>query len=176
MTKKILFVDMDGVLCNFDKMIFDIKPELGMPLSHAPCPHGRYSLVEEVMINNPRLFKDLEAIDGGVEAVKRLWPHYNIYFLSTPCWNVPESFTDKRIWIGDKFGEDAKDRLILTQRKDLCIGDYLVDDRLVNGAAEFQGKHVHFGHGVFPTWVEVETYLMNEITKLKLVEQFNDTK
>jgi 5'-nucleotidase len=54
--------------------------------------------------------------------------------------------------------------LILTHRKDLNIGDYLVDDRLRNGAGEFQGKLIHFGTDEFPNW---------EVT-LKYLEQNNN--
>jgi 5'(3')-deoxyribonucleotidase len=167
MNKKILYIDMDGVVANFDKKILSINPSIGTLTSHAPNYEERFVMVEKVMVENPRLFTELEPIEGSIEAVKRLWKHYDIYFLSTPCWMLPESYTDKRLWIGQHFGEEAKDRLILSQRKDLCIGDYLVDDRTANGAGEFTGKHIYFGyaHSVFPTWVEVETYLMNEVVK-----------
>ena len=67
---------------------------------------------------------------------------------------------DKMIWIHDHFGDDAANRLILSQRKELSMGDYLVDDRLANGAEHFMGQHLHFGHGEYPTWVEVEEFLM----------------
>jgi hypothetical protein len=43
---------------------------------------------------------------------------------------------DKRIWIERYFGKLATN-LILTQRKGLNIGEYLVDDRTWNGAGEF---------------------------------------
>ena len=58
------------------------------------------------------------------------------------------------------FGDLAKKKLILTHRKDLCIGDYLIDDRLKNGAGEFTGELLHFGPGNdFPHWEKVIDYL-----------------
>ena len=74
-------------------------------------------------------------------------------------WSVPNSFIGKRIWIENHFGDKAKKRLILTHRKDLNIGDYLVDDRLKNGAAEFTGTHIHFGTNEFPDWKITYEYL-----------------
>lgn len=158
--KKILYVDMDGVLANFDKAVLAIDPSIVTLSSHAPNYRERSDKVVKVMINNPRLFKDLEPIPDSIETVKRLWPYYDVLFLSTPCWFVPESFMDKMIWIDEHFGEAAANRLILSQRKELNFGAYLVDDRLANGAERFLGQHLHFGQGDFPTWVEVEKYLM----------------
>ena len=158
--KKILYVDMDGVLADFDKRVLEINPSIVTLSSHAPNYEERSKMVEKVMRDNSRMFLDLEPITGSIEAVKRLWEHYDVLFLSTPCWMVPESFMDKRHWIQKYFGEAAKDRLILSQRKELNMGDYLVDDRLANGAEYFMGKHLQFGHGEYPTWVEVEKFLM----------------
>jgi 5'(3')-deoxyribonucleotidase len=70
-------------------------------------------------------------------------------------WEVPESFMDKRIWIERYFGKLATNRLILTQRKGLNIGEYLVDDRTWNGAGEL-GKT--FGTEKFPTWLELKIF------------------
>lgn len=162
MRKKILYVDMDGVLANFDKKVLEINPSIITLSSHAPNYEKRSKMVVKVMTDNPRLFLDLDPIEGSVEAVKRLWPYYDVLFLSTPCWIVPESYMDKRHWIQRYFGDAAKDRLILSQRKELNLGEYLVDDRLWNGADRFLGEHLHFAHDErYPTWVEVEEYLMN---------------
>jgi 5'-nucleotidase len=158
--KKILYVDMDGVLANFDKKVLEVNPSIVTLSSHAPNYEERSKMVEKVMRDNPRMFLELEPIEGSIEAVKRLWNHFDILFLSTPCWLVPESYMDKRHWIQKYFGNVAKDKLILSQRKELNIGDFLVDDRLANGAEYFIGEHLYFGHGDYLTWIEVEEYLM----------------
>jgi hypothetical protein len=56
-----------------------------------------------------------------------------------PTWEVPRIIYGwvKRIRIERYFGKLATNRLILTQRKGLNIGEYLVDDRTWNGAGEF---------------------------------------
>ena len=84
--KKILYIDMDGVLANFDKRVLEINPSIITLSSHAPNYEERSKMVEKVMTDNPRMFLDLEPILGSIEAVKRLWEHYDVLFLSTPCW------------------------------------------------------------------------------------------
>ena len=78
---------------------------------------------------------------------------YDIYIASTAPWNNIESLSHKRIWIEKYFGDKLRKRLILTHRKDLLIGDYLIDDRTANGAGEFQGKLIQFGSINFLTGI-----------------------
>jgi len=35
--------------------------------------------------------------------------------------------------------------MFITHRKDMLIGDYLIDDRLANGAGNFKGELLRFG-------------------------------
>ena len=50
-------------------------------------------------------------------------------------------------------------RLILSHRKDLLKGDYLIDDRPNNGAADFEGELIKFGNEEFKDWKAVLNYL-----------------
>jgi len=154
--KEIVYVDMDGVVADFDSKLHELCPEL----HHITDPEERSNLVDEHCEANPDIFHTLSPIKDAIESVMKLSDHYEVYFLSTPMWNVPNSFTGKRLWIRDHFGEWANKRLILTHRKDLNIGHYLIDDRLKNGAAEFKGNHIHFGTPRFPDWNAVLEYLI----------------
>ena len=49
--------------------------------------------------------------------------------------------------------------MIITHRKDLVEGDYLIDDRGKNGTSEFKGKRIQFGSEKFPDWNSVLAYL-----------------
>jgi hypothetical protein len=40
------------------------------------------------------------------------------------------------------------------------MGEFLVDDRPNNGAAEFKGQWIQFGQSGFESWVEVKNYLI----------------
>lgn len=162
MNKKILYIDMDGVIADFAKAINDIDPELDMSDSIRDYD-SRSDKVDEICAVNRDIFEHLEPMPDSIETVKKLFDHFEVYFLSTPMWTLPESFSGKRIWLEKHFGIDAEKRLILTHRKDLAIGDYLVDDRKRNGAGGFRGKHIHFDTEEFPDWKTVYDYLLDSL-------------
>ena len=61
------------------------------------------------------------------------------------------------------FGETLKKKLIITHRKDLCEGDYLIEDNPHhNNTDKFKGEILSFGHEPFtkkqneyPTWNDI---------------------
>ncbi len=158
---KILHIDMDGVVANFDKRVRELVPDL--ETKGGPDWEARSRRVTALAMANPMLFQEMDLIEGAFENVSFLSRYFDIYFLSTPVWAAPESYRGKRIWLEDKFGALAHKKLILTHRKDLIIGDYLVDDNTYNGAGEFQGKHIHFGTKEFPDWVTIRHYLKSKV-------------
>jgi 5'-nucleotidase len=154
---KVIHIDLDGVAANFDKKMEEVAPHIY--LGDGPDYDIRSKMVDEVIRSIPGFFQEIEPIEGAIESINHLFLNHEVYFLSSPVWAVPESFSDKRIWVEKHFGEKAKKRLILTHRKDLVIGDYLIDDRLRNGASDFKGEHIHFGSTRFPTWETVIDYI-----------------
>ena len=159
MKKKIVYLDMDGVVADFEGAIYTICPDLYSSDLY-PDMEARSDKIDNICGENRNIFRTLKPIDGAVDAVNALMDRYDVYFLSTPMWGLPESYTDKRIWLESTFGAKVKKRLILTHRKDLMIGDYLIDDRLKHGAAEFKGEHIHFNTQRFPNWSAVVKYLL----------------
>ena len=79
---------------------------------------------------------------------------FNSWLSETSKWS------DKIIWVQKYLGNAAHKRLILSHNKNLNLGDYLIDDRTKNGAAEFKGEHIHFGKEPFPNWQSVLSYLL----------------
>lgn len=153
--RDILYIDMDGVIADFEKAIKKLIPNLDeLPKNE------REDAVDAACAVNRRIFLDLEVMPKSIFYVSILARIYDVYFLSSPMSAVPESFTDKALWLQKRFGDFAKKRLILSHRKDLNIGSYLVDDRTANGAGAFTGEHIHIGTEKFPDWGTVFNYLI----------------
>ncbi|WP_281337243.1 5' nucleotidase, NT5C type [Flavobacterium eburneipallidum] len=163
MKKKILYIDMDGVVADFDKALEYYDSEINK-MNHENDSNQatiRNNKVDVICEANEEFFHQIPPIDSAIETVSQLFEKFDIYFLSTPMWSAPHSFTGKRIWIEKHFGEMASKRLILTHRKDLNIGEYLIDDRICNGVENFSGTHIHFGSEKFPNWEITAKYLIN---------------
>jgi 5'(3')-deoxyribonucleotidase len=152
--RKILYIDMDGVLADFESSIKRYLPEWDN-LSD----EEKGDRTDDICGSVPNFFLELEPIHGALDAVKNLSEFFDVYFLSAAMWNVPESYTEKRLWIEKHFDSSFRKKLILTHRKNLNIGDYLIDDRTSHGAGDFMGEHIHFGTKKFPNWTVVEEYL-----------------
>ena len=123
MNKKIIFIDMDGVIANFKKA----ADEGGW--THRPDKYVDY--------------KNLELMPGAQNALIQLNKDFDIFIASTPPWDRPDMWGAKREWLGKHFPW-LKRKLILTHRKDLLIGDILIDDSRYRGQPDFQGEWYWF--------------------------------
>ena len=145
--KKILYIDMDGVLVNFQSGIDKLTEEEKI----------EYKDQEK---NVPHIFSKMEPIEGAIEAYKILAEKYDTYILSTAPWNNETSLGDKVAWAKKYLGNTVYKRLILSHNKHLNEGHYLIDDRPhKNGAADFRGELIHFRSEKFPDWNAVLAYL-----------------
>ena len=147
MTKKILYFDMDNVLVNFQSGLDQLSEEV-------------LQQYEGQLDNIPNVFSLMKPLDGALEAYTMLASTYDSYILSTAPWGNISSWSDKAAWVQTYLGYTAEKRLILSHNKNLNIGDYLIDDRTANGAAQFMGEHIHFGSAKFPNWKSVLNYLL----------------
>jgi len=145
--KPIIYFDMDGVLADFHRAIREkVTPELAVKYGED---------IDQI----PGIFKDLQPIPGAIFAFQELSRVYDCYILSTAPWGNPEAWMEKRLWVEKHLGVFGHKRLILSHNKHLNKGDYLIDDRLANGADKFEGEHILFGGDEFPSWYEVLKYL-----------------
>jgi 5'-nucleotidase len=145
--KKILYIDMDNVLVDFQSGI----DQLDLPTRIKYL--GRYDEV-------PGIFSKMLPFKDAIESFNELSEHFDTYILSTSPWENHSAPSDKLKWVKTYLGNKVRKRLILTHRKDLNIGDFLVDDRTKNGAGEFKGEFIQFGTTRFPDWITVKKYLM----------------
>ena len=148
MAKKILYVDMDNVLVDFQSGISKLSKEVINEYD---------SNLDEV----PNIFSLMEPLEGAIDSFKILSQKYDTYILSTAPWKNSSAWTDKVKWVQKYLGESAYKRLILTHHKNLNHGDYLIDDRTKNGAGEFKGELIQFGTDKFPDWKSVCSYLLD---------------
>ena len=146
---KTLFFDMDGVLAEFNSALKYVDEATKKEYE------GHY---EDI----PGFFALMDPMPGAIDAVKELSRHYEVFILSTAPWRNPSAWTDKRIWVEKHFGGIFYKRIILTHRKDLIKGNFLIDDSRWNGASKFKGKWIHFGSEEFPNWESVVSYLMEK--------------
>ena len=134
---------MDGVLANFkkeaDKIPFEKRPELVLD------------------------FSTFDIITGAKEAVRKLAANgHDLFIASTLPWNNPSAWGQKRNWINEHF-PDLKRKIILTHRKDLLIGDILIDDSTYRGQKDFNGLFIHFGLGSNKmNWFQIIDMLVKE--------------
>ena len=129
MKKYRIFIDMDGVIANFEKAVENAAVERGVPKLSRP----------DLFVN----YRHLPVIDGAIEAVAKLNADHEVFIASTPPWTRPEVWGHKREWIGEHFPY-LKHKIILTHRKDLLIGDILIDDSRWRGQPDFQGEWYWF--------------------------------
>jgi 5'-nucleotidase len=144
---KTLFIDMDGVIVDFMQSVKN---------------HPEFEKYKNEIDALPNVFLNALPMEHAIDSVRKLLDcgKYEVYIASTAPWGNIDSLSHKRIWIEKYFGERLKKRLILTHRKDFLMGDYLIDDRLKNGAGEFKGELLHFGTTKYPDWKSVLEYLL----------------
>lgn len=144
--KKIVYVDMDGVLVDFESGVRQLDDQTLRAYSDR---------LQDV----PGIFSLMTPLPDALESFEVLAKKYNTYVLSTASWNNHTAWSNKVLWIQRYLGQSAYKRLILSHSKHLNIGDYLIDDRINNGAGRFTGELIRFGTPAFPDWKAVMAYL-----------------
>lgn len=147
MVKKVLFVDMDNVLVDFPTGIDKLPVEMKRKYE------GQFD-------DCPGIFSLMDPVSDAIDSFNALSGIFDTYILSTAPWNNPSAWSDKLEWVKKYLGESAYKRLILSHYKNLCKGDYLIDDRTKNGADQFSGELILFGSEKYPNWKSVISYLL----------------
>jgi len=147
--RKVLYLDMDNVLVDFTSALPLLSPQIR-------------SEYEDRLDEVPGIFSNMLPMAGALYAFARLTDAFDAYVLSTAPWLNATAWSDKLHWVQNHLGAAAYKRLILSHHKDLLRGDFLVDDRLKNGADRFEGELILFGSPQFPDWPTVTDYLLRK--------------
>lgn len=139
---------MDNVLVDFSSGIAKLDPN---------TVNEYQDRLDEV----PGIFSLMDPLKNAVASFEILSDHYNTFILSTAPWDNPSAWSDKLLWVKKHLGQKAYKKLILTHRKDLNKGHYLIDDREKNGAGDFDGELILFGSEKFSEWIVVTNYLLS---------------
>ena len=138
--KKVIYFDMDGVLCDY----MGRCEELGINPDEAKHVEG--------------FFRSLKPIEGAIEAYRKLHEMHDVYVLTAASWSNPTACAEKIAWINEYLPEAHK-RVIFSHNKHLCQGDFLIDDRAKCGADKFEGHWIQFGTEPFLDWDSVLTFI-----------------
>lgn len=139
--QRIILVDQDGVLADYQGKLLDIwrreHPEkIWVPVEELhehdternyPAAYG--DLLEAITLRRG-FFRSLKPIAGGKEALETLLAMgHDVRICTAPkrehAYCVPEKFA----WIEEHLGKKWTDRIILTRDKTLVRGDILIDDK-----------------------------------------------
>ena len=147
-TKKLIYVDLDGVLCNFFRA-------------------ARKALTENPTQRYPQaqwgFFLKLEEIPDAIESFKILQEKYDVWILTRPSFKNVNCFSEKAQWVLEHLGFDVLEKTIMCGDKSLLKGDYLIDDMNTDKQSEFEGEWIEFGSSKFPNWKSVVDYLMTDV-------------
>lgn len=146
--KKILYIDMDNVLVDFISGVEQKDEETRQKYI------GKYDEI-------PGVFELMHPMPDAIESYHLLANKYDTFILSTAPWDNPSAWLHKIEWVRKHLGTVAFKRLILTHRKDLNKGHYLIDDREANGAKDFGGELLLFGpENPYKDWEAIRDYLL----------------
>ena len=101
----------------------------------------------------------MDEMQGAIKALSELHAYFDLYILMTASWNDPSVVANKVKWLIQVFGKMFEENIVITSRKDLCNGDYLIDGFGNNGASDFEGEWIRLGSENYPDWHSVVLYL-----------------
>ena len=143
MQKRIIYIDMDDVLCKYSEAHHQAKKKDPQII----FPQSQYGF-----------FRNLEPMDNALKSVKFLdeKKQFEVYILTAPSIKNPMCYTEKREWVEKHLGMEMVERLIISPNKGLNLGDYLIDDQCSGrGQENFTGKLIQFGSAEFPDWEQI---------------------
>lgn len=129
--KRRVFIDMDGVIVDFDRAAKE------------------QAVAGDVLKTMKGAYLRMEAVDGALTAVRSIiGMGYDVWIATKPPTGIAWAYADKAAWIFQHLPELSR-KLVITHDKGMLGGpaDILIDDRPHKANCEaFQGLLLRFGH------------------------------
>jgi 5'(3')-deoxyribonucleotidase len=132
-----IYIDMDGVLCDF----------MGA--------YRKYKDTHEFPQSKIGIFKDLDPLPGAIESFKLLFYLYDVWILTRPSFRNLHCYTEKAEWVKNHLGQEALEKMIISGDKSLLKGDILIDDTNNANQDKFEGLWIRFGDNGSKDWPSV---------------------
>lgn len=102
---------------------------------------------------------EAEPENSAFKAFNTLSKDYKIWILASAPYNHPERWSEAVGWVSKNLGAVAYDRVILSNRKDMILGDYVIDRYPERFSLEdSMGTVIQYGSDTFRTWEDVLEY------------------
>ena len=102
--------------------------------------------------------RDGRPLPSLLKAYRLLLEYYDVRIVASLPTNDTDYARQMQEWTFETLGVASYDRLILTNRKDLLYGDYLIDGLDTNGSTDFMSTRIDFGSDTFKTWDDIIEY------------------
>lgn len=141
MNKKIILIDMDGVLADFEGGFIKAWQRKFPKIPHIPLEKRKAFSVRndypkelekdvESIYRTPGFFQNLAVITGGKEALVKMKKLDHEVFICTSLIRYFENCVlEKYHWVAQNLGYEWTKRIIVAKDKTLIYGDILIDDK-----------------------------------------------
>ncbi len=102
---------------------------------------------------------EMEPVNGALKALVELSHRYEVYILASAVPEIPLSWSIPESWCSKWLGVLSWGRVIVSSRKDMVLGDYLIErypERY--GCEDFMGTVIPLGSDTFKDWESVLSY------------------
>lgn len=111
-----------------------------------------YISIEKTLEKNGRIMPSAQ------KAFEMLIENYDVRLVAALPTNDRTYAAQMQEWAFENLGVPTYNRLVLTNRKDLLYGDYLIDATEANGSLDFMSARIDFGSDTFKSWDDVIEY------------------
>jgi 5'-nucleotidase len=153
-----IYIDMDHTFCDFEDALPFWKSIATTP-TESRWPWSQ-----------PGFFTTLKPMPGAIDYWKYWEQRADLWFLTKPSIPNLHCYTEKAQWVKKYLGEEGLSKLILSPRKDLLIGDILIDDASNAGQPFFLGKWWQFGSPDCRDWKNAHQMTLEFISSKREIE------